>query len=1313
MSSGAIAIVGMAGVFPGAPTLAVFWQNILHGRSAVADPPPQAWDVAALYDPHSTATNRLYCQKGGYLGDLASFDPLLNGVPPAAVEGTDPDQWMALETARRALADAGYGDEIAERARTAVIIGRGAYINRGNTLAYQHGSLIDEAVGVIGQLLPQLGDDGLALLREGLGRHLPPYNADVAQGLIPNLMAGRIANKLDLMGPAYTVDAACASSAIALEHAVHGLRAGRYDLALAGGAYIVSPAPMALLLSQLRVLSRQGAIRSFDAAADGTVLGEGIGLVALKRLEDALADGHRIYAVLRGIGSSADGSGRSAIAPRLEGVLTAMRRAYADAGDVTPAALDLIEGHGIGTPLGDAVELQALAALLAESRPARPVALGSVKPLIGHLLPASGIAAVIKTALALHHRVLPAAVNCAAPRPAIDWEAVPLRLPRRPEPWSAVAGRPRRAAVNSFGFGGVSAHLVLEEAPADHRPRRSARPLPEGGARIVLNTNRPTLHLPEDAAAAVRRALAAQGATHMEPIHHNGNGHHPPAPLTPPAPPAAPAALHPLAPAMLAAYAQLMTEFLHVQRDVMQSLLGGAPPAGGWSAVPTALPAPLPPIQLAPTATATPPVAVPPLVAVAPQPTPPVAVQQSAGAAAPAGPPARGEILAALTALVGERTGYPSELIGEHVNLEGELGIDSIKRVEIMGAFQQQYGDWITADQMDDLTTQKTLGQIADLVSARARAAAGGTPAPFERRGADAPHPPYPTIRAILDRQGDQSVTAEALLDPHTHGLLADHTLGRDLARLTPDLHGLPVMPMMGSLELLAEAAALLNPGRPVARVRNAYAWRWLVAEEPLVVTLRARRMPNGYTQSQLFLPGDDRPTAEAAFAFVDDAAALPAATLTIDAPADGRAPRWSAEQLYESSGMFHGPRLQGVVALEAVGRDGIAATLRRLPADDLLPGVPAPAFVLDPVLLDQLAQLVGFWSLHELPDRTIVLPYHIRELQIHTPAPAVGAPLTARARIAAVGNQRTRSDLSVVAPDGAVWLTVHGLEGQRFALPAPFFAAAFASGQDAPFSEPVAGVPAQTATAVRRIRPTALPADFLHAYGGIWLRALAYSVLSPQERTVWRELTLPPERRAQWLLGRIAAKEAVCAWLAEQHNLALRPADVVIATDAQGSPQAEGSWQAQVNAAAPTVSIAHAGEIVVAALSDRGAVGVDVEPLRPFPPDALTAAFATAELTLLPDDAARWRAWCAKEAFAKARGGGLAPRSLTTTAVTADAVTLHAQTGRVRTHTVHTACRDGFALAVATLTPDASPRRDRRRAAQPDGSSSPTSQRN
>ena len=363
----AIAIVGMACLYPGARNVHEFWRNILGSVDSVTDPPPGAWDPGIYYDPDSLETDRIYCKRGGYIEDLATFDPLLFGVPPKDVGG-EPDQWLALKLARDALIDAGYADAPDEiKRRTAVILGRGQYPDAGSVNAIQHSLIVSQTLDIIRSVRPDLGESEIEEFRQQLKGSLPRFGADIAPALTPNMTVGRIANRFNLMGPNYAIDAACASSLVAIKMASRELLNGDCDMALAGGSQVWTSMPILSVFGQMGALSRSERIRPFDKEADGTILGEGVGLVVLKRLSDAERDGDRIYAVVRGIGIASDGKSNGLMAPRVEGQVLAMQRAYEDAG-VSPDTVELIEAHGTGTPVGDAVEIRSMTEVFGKRR---------------------------------------------------------------------------------------------------------------------------------------------------------------------------------------------------------------------------------------------------------------------------------------------------------------------------------------------------------------------------------------------------------------------------------------------------------------------------------------------------------------------------------------------------------------------------------------------------------------------------------------------------------------------------------------------------------------------------------------------------------------------------------------------------------------------------------------------------------------------------------------------------------------------------------------------------------------------------------
>ena len=493
----AVAIVGMGAVFPGAGDVPAFWGNIRAGVDAVTEVPPHRWDQSVYYDPEAApAPDRFYCRRGGFVDELADFDPTRFGIMPAAVDGTEPDQLLALRAAAEAIADAGGDDRLPDRARVGVIIGRGGYLTPGVARLDQRVHTAHQLTAVLRDLVPGLPEDRLDSVREAFQKTLGP---EESIGLVPNFAASRLANRFDLRGPAYTVDAACASSLLAVDHAVRELVSGRCDAVLAGGVHHCHHTTLWSVFTQLKALSPTETIRPFDARADGTLLSEGTGIVLLKRLADALAAGDRVYAVIRGVGVASDGRATSLMNPLSDGQVNAVEQAWRVAG-VDPAAehaIGLIEAHGTATRAGDATELATLRRVFGDGGP--PIGLGTVKSMIGHTMPAAGVAGLIKAALALHHETLPPTLHVEEPHP--DLAGSRFAPVAEAVPWERPPGAPRRAAVNAFGFGGINAHVVLEEAPA---PVRAAR------ARVVRGE--PVLRIAGDRPEDIARALDADDA---------------------------------------------------------------------------------------------------------------------------------------------------------------------------------------------------------------------------------------------------------------------------------------------------------------------------------------------------------------------------------------------------------------------------------------------------------------------------------------------------------------------------------------------------------------------------------------------------------------------------------------------------------------------------------------------------------------------------------------------------------------------------------------------------------------------------------
>lgn len=436
-----IAIVGMACMFPQAPDLATFWANVLAGADAVTEVPPERWDTSLYYDPEGQG-ERTPSRWGGFLPEIG-FDPLKYGIPPSALASIEPVQLLALEAAHRALVDAGYKDRAFDRARTSVVFGAEA------------GSDLSSAMTLRSVLPSYVGE-----LPSELDERLPRITEDSFPGVLANVIAGRIANRLDLGGANYTVDAACASSLTAVDVACKELTAGTSDLVLCGGADLHNGINDYLLFASAHALSPTGRSATFDSAADGIALGEGVACVALKRLADAERDGDRVYAVIKGVGAASDGRALGLTAPRPEGQHTALTRAYRNAG-VSPARVGLVEAHGTGTVVGDRTELGTLTKVFTEAGAAPGgCTIGSVKSQIGHTKCAAGLAGLIKTALALHTGVKPPTLHLSSPNAAWDASTSPFVFQTAAQPWAAPAAE-RIAGVSAFGFGGTNFHVVL------------------------------------------------------------------------------------------------------------------------------------------------------------------------------------------------------------------------------------------------------------------------------------------------------------------------------------------------------------------------------------------------------------------------------------------------------------------------------------------------------------------------------------------------------------------------------------------------------------------------------------------------------------------------------------------------------------------------------------------------------------------------------------------------------------------------------------------------------------------------------------
>jgi phosphopantetheinyl transferase/acyl carrier protein len=637
-----------------------------------------------------------------------------------------------------------------------------------------------------------------------------------------------------------------------------------------------------------------------------------------------------------------------------------------------------------------------------------------------------------------------------------------------------------------------------------------------------------------------------------------------------------------------------------------------------------------------------------------------------------------------LLRLVSEKTGYPAEMIDLDLDLEADLGIDSIKRVEILGAYQQETGIHL-GEKMEELAARKTLLATIEFlvgtdeggtISSDTSPAAGGHPDPSpnghtSHGGADL----FPFVQEVVSLAPGEVLEARCVIDLDRYPFLRDHTLGRDVSTTDPELAALAIVPMTMSMEMMAEAAAILVPDQRLIGMREVRANRWIALEEgPVALKLVARcQSPKGEVHVQIRKaeaadapsPVAAMPLAEGIMVFAEaypeppTAGALP---LTEPEPS-----KWPSERLYEEA-MFHGPAFRGVRSMDQVGAGGAEATLIVLPLEGLFDADaghrdgsgPAealthapPTLLTDPILLDQPGQVVGFWTAQLLEEAHTIFPFRFEALHLFGPLLPPYERVKCQAQIALVGDRQVRSDLDVVRADGRVWARFVGWEDLRFDV--PWTVSRFAlSPRDVvisqPWSTPEDMLSGPEGVRAYRLDLESFPSGYFTAHDGIWRRVLANLVLSRREREVWHGLRTPEPRRLEWLLGRVVAKDAVRQHLKQRYGLVLCPADVEILPDDKGRPVVGGTWTDRIPSL-PVVSVSHAAGTAVAVVADGEVglgVGVDIEHVGRMNQDVEALAFVPEERELLSslrdveEDEWPLRFWCAKEAVAKAVGQGL-----------------------------------------------------------------------
>ncbi|HMA45938.1 MAG TPA: beta-ketoacyl synthase N-terminal-like domain-containing protein, partial [Frankiaceae bacterium] len=424
-------ITGMACRFPDADSVQELWQNLLDGRDSSAQVPADRWEAETRLDDDPDAPGATYTTRGSFVRDAAGFDAAFFDISPREAVRMDPRQRILLELCWQAMEDAGLPADGLRGSRTGVFVGMMAD-NQYATLQV---------------------DQGEACLDD-------PY---FGIGTAASVVAGRLSYCFDLQGPSVLVDTACSSALVALHLAMRSVAAGECDRALVGAASLTAHPDSLRQACRMRMLAVDGRTKTFDAAADGFLLGEGAGVVVVERLSAAVSR-RQALAVLRGSATNQDGATNGLTAPSQQAQVDVIRRALADA-RLRPQDIDYVEAHGSGTALGDAIEVSGLQEVFAADRPVgRPLVIGAVKTNVGHLTGASGMAGLIKTVLALGHGRIPANLHLREPNPAVDWDSRTVRLPGDAMDWPG-AGRPRRAGISSFGWSGSNAHVVLEQAP--------------------------------------------------------------------------------------------------------------------------------------------------------------------------------------------------------------------------------------------------------------------------------------------------------------------------------------------------------------------------------------------------------------------------------------------------------------------------------------------------------------------------------------------------------------------------------------------------------------------------------------------------------------------------------------------------------------------------------------------------------------------------------------------------------------------------------------------------------------------------------
>jgi phosphopantetheine--protein transferase-like protein len=636
-----------------------------------------------------------------------------------------------------------------------------------------------------------------------------------------------------------------------------------------------------------------------------------------------------------------------------------------------------------------------------------------------------------------------------------------------------------------------------------------------------------------------------------------------------------------------------------------------------------------------------------------------------------------------LLEIVSEKTGYPKEMLDLNLDMEADLGIDSIKRTEILGALSEQHN--VGQDRsMEKIAGLKTLQQVIDFlqshleVSGNLAANTLQSNDKFQTGNREAKLAEsidissFPMIDEVVSLVPGRELEALRQISIDNDLYLRDHTLGGKISCINDALRPLPVMPLTLSMEIMAEAGTLLVPGKALVRMSDIHAHRWIMLEEKsLTLRIIARIKPDVPDEVDVQIYNSDKTELIHANPFIEGtmifSSSYPQAPIVDSfSLCAERTSRWSSEQLYTEA-MFHGPSWQGVSSIDRWGEDGSIATLKVLPADRFFRSEQNPAFVTDPIVLDAAGQIVGFWTMEHLKRGFLVFPYRVKNLHIYGPRLPEHQKVKCRARIKLVGAQHVSSDIDMIGEDGQLWMRLEAWEDKRFDLPSSAYAFLLSPIKAIPsifWNAPIDSFSNNNSFFCCRIE-TLFQGD-----EGFWRLVFAHLILNHNEKKTFCNLGKSEKRQTEWLMGRLVAKDAVRMFLKQRYEMEVGPADVEITQDEYGCPMPQGAWAKEIEGV-PALSLAHTNGIAVAIAGYQNAgqkVGIDIEKIRSLEQGFETTAFAPKEVELLDSvtESARqqWviRFWSAKEAAAKALGRGLVegPRSLAVQA-------LDVQTGIVK----------------------------------------------